>query len=342
MDSGYTVEPKVLRKKYPDAFAPYTDDQIGEALKIVTSEDGVDKGTAVSPVPGDDFETAFLRAEFEVLKTPRNEPQLLIEAADLSKYDAVVTRHFSRLMLIHKLRETRALAGFTRVVAETDDNLDRLKALIWKTPPSNENAWLPAYLVFGEGIFLELDEERLQQWESNAAVIERITSLAERDQRLRSIKGLPSRLVLPRYVLLHTLAHLLMNRLTFECGYSSASLRERLFASANPVSPMAGVLIYTAAGDTEGTMGGLVRMGKSGYLEPVIQRALEAAAWCSADPVCMEMGSSGGQGPDSCNLAACHNCALVPETACERFNRYLDRAMVIGTISEPSTGYFVS
>jgi hypothetical protein len=103
---------------------------------------------------------------------------------------------------------------------------------------------------------------------------------------------------------------------------------------------MAGVLIYTAAGDAEGTMGGLVRMGKSGYLEPVIERALDAASWCSADPVCMEMGSSGGQGPDSCNLAACHNCALVPETACERFNRYLDRALVNGSLNDPTMGYF--
>jgi hypothetical protein len=103
---------------------------------------------------------------------------------------------------------------------------------------------------------------------------------------------------------------------------------------------MAGQLIYTAAGDAEGTMGGLVRMGRSGYLEPVISKALENAEWCSADPVCMEMGSSGGQGPDSCNLAACHNCALVPETACERFNRFLDRGLVIGTLDERTLGYF--
>jgi len=139
---------------------------------------------------------------------------------------------------------------------------------------------------------------------------------------------------------MHTLAHILMNRLVFECGYGSASLRERLYISDNPKAPMAGMLIYTAAGDSEGTMGGLVRMGKPGYLEPMVRRALEAAQWCSADPVCMEMGNSGGQGPDSCNLAACHNCALVPETACEEFNRFLDRALVVGDMVNPSIGYF--
>ncbi len=87
-------------------------------------------------------------------------------------------------------------------------------------------------------------------------------------------------------------------------------------------------------------MGGLVRMGKAGYFEPVLRRALEGARWCSADPVCMESGESGGQGPDSCNLAACHSCALVPETACEEFNRLLDRGLVIGSLNEPAIGFF--
>jgi hypothetical protein len=81
-------------------------------------------------------------------------------------------------------------------------------------------------------------------------------------------------------------------------------------------------------------------MGKPGYLEPVIRRALTKAQWCSADPVCMEMGRARGQGPDSCNLAACHSCSLVPETACEEFNRFLDRGVVIGGIGAPSMGFF--
>lgn len=81
-------------------------------------------------------------------------------------------------------------------------------------------------------------------------------------------------------------------------------------------------------------------MGRPEHLTRVIARALEDATWCSADPVCMEVGSSSGQGPDSCNLAACHNCALLPETACEQFNRFLDRGLVIGSLSESTLGYF--
>lgn len=87
-------------------------------------------------------------------------------------------------------------------------------------------------------------------------------------------------------------------------------------------------------------MGGLVRMGRPGRLEPLIARALEAARWCSADPVCMELGTEHGQGPGSCNLAACHSCALVPETSCESFNRFLDRRLVIGTPGQPELGFF--
>jgi hypothetical protein len=125
-----------------------------------------------------------------------------------------------------------------------------------------------------------------------------------------------------------------------QCGYSTAALRERLYVSDSASAPMAGVLIYTAAGDAEGTMGGLVRMVKPDYLEPAIFAALRSAIWCSADPVCMESGTNWGQGPDSCNLAACHNCGLVPETACEEFNRFLDRGVVIGTVERRDVGFF--
>ena len=130
-----------------------------------------------------------------------------------------------------------------------------------------------------------------------------------------------------------------MNQLTFECGYSSASLRERLYVSEPHGPPAAAVLIYTAAGDAEGTMGGLVRMGKPGNLEPALDAALCGATWCAADPVCMEIGEHPGQGPDACNLAACHSCALVPETACDEFNRFLDRGMVVGSINDPGLGF---
>ena len=159
--------------------------------------------------------------------------------------------------------------------------------------------------------------------------------------QVASKRGLENRTLSPRFVLLHTLGHLLINKLVFECGYSSASLRERLYVSTTPGRAMAGLLIYTAAGDSEGTMGGLVRMARPDNVRAVFASALNDARWCSTDPVCMDAGEK-GHGPESCNLAACHGCALIPETSCEEFNRFLDRGLVIGTFERPDLGYFSS
>jgi hypothetical protein len=86
---------------------------------------------------------------------------------------------------------------------------------------------------------------------------------------------------------------------------------------------MAGILIYTATGDSEGTLGGLVRLG----VESIIRQAVSRASWCSADPVCSE--NLGGQGSRRVNLAACHACTLLPETSCETFNQGMYRAMIV-------------
>ena len=99
---------------------------------------------------------------------------------------------------------------------------------------------------------------------------------------------------------------------------------------------MAGILIYTASGDADGTLGGLVRLGKPNYLSPLVANAITSGYWCSSDPLCYE---SQGQGLGSLNLAACHACTLLPETSCEEFNRLLDRALVAGLPDEPGLGF---
>ncbi|MCL1984933.1 MAG: DUF1998 domain-containing protein, partial [Betaproteobacteria bacterium] len=285
---------------------------------------------------GDDAETRFRRQEYDTLVTAADFEQLVLEPADLSQYKPVFSQFFDHITLIPKLRETRAFSGFTRVFADTSRDLSSLQRML----RLNDEKWLPAYMVFGEGIFLTLKEQQLQRWEALSEIHSRILGLVTRYHDLRQARHLRDRQIGPRYVLLHTLAHLLINRLTFECGYSSAALRERLYVSESRDNPMAGILIYTAAGDAEGTLGGLVRMGKPGRLEPLLEHAITRAQWCSADPVCMEIGQRSGQGPDSLNLAACHGCCLVPETACEEFNRLLDRGLVVGTFENPAIGFF--
>lgn len=336
--TGIEIKPEHLRGQQSQLLQAYTDAEIATAINIILT--GKKEVMEDQAALDEDQQTSLRRAEFNVLRSSRNDSQLLIKAAPLETYDKKIIRYFSRLMLVEKLRETRVLAGFARIFPENDQSLEERKSMLWRNPLRENNSWLPAYIVYGEGIFLELDEERLQTWEKENDVIERVRPLTVRYQQYQRSRGLRIRQIGPRFILLHTLSHILMNQLTFECGYSSASLRERLYASEAAEVPMAGILIYTAAGDAEGTMGGLVRMGKQGYFEPVALKALEQSRWCSADPVCMEIGKSGGQGPDNCNLAACHNCSLVPETACEEFNRFLDRALVVGSLDKPDIGYF--
>lgn len=259
---------------------------------------------------------------------------LLIRSSAMENYESLVQSSFERISLLHKLRETRAFVGFSRVFPGDDIAQEER----WKLIALEKKRWLPAIIVRGEGIFLKFREDRLDEWLEQAGAVHegRLFQMNKNMGGLRKQRHQQQKLITPKHVLIHTFAHLLINELVYECGYGSASLRERIY-TADGDDPMSGVLIYTAAGDSEGSMGGLVKMGQPGYLETVIAKALEKARWCSSDPVCIE---SKGQGPDNCNLAACHSCALLPETSCEEQNRLLDRGVVVGTLDNPTVGFF--
>ncbi|WP_322760038.1 DrmB family protein [Frankia sp. Cr2] len=227
---------------------------------------------------------------------------------------APLARRISAVTLVDRLREVRVLDGFTRNTAKK-----AVKANLAPRP-----AFLPAVEVFGEGVFLRFDEDAVRTWEALPRVRQRAERLAER-ARAAELRWLPT--PTPRFLLLHTLAHLLLRQTAFDAGYSTSSLRERLYvAGQSSPLPMAGVLLYTAAGDTEGTLGGLVRLGQAERLVPLLTAAILSASWCSFDPVCR---SASGQGPRGLSLAACHACALVPETSCEKSNRLLDRDLLV-------------
>jgi Domain of unknown function (DUF1998) len=336
-DTGQKGNPASVRNINRAGLEGFSDATLQAALNAYFSDRAdVPREDDTGPVEG---EAEFRRAEFDVLRLQQRHAEIESRALPLANYGSWMSTYFERIVLIDRLRETRALVGFERIVPETPARIEERKRLLRRTELSAADDWLPASLVYGEGIFITFNEEKLRAWESRRSVAGRVALLHHNYSDAASRRGLAERELPARFPMLHTFAHLLINQLTFECGYSSASLRERLYAGLPP-RPMAGVLIYTAAGDTEGTMGGLVRMGRPEHLTRAVVQALEDATWCSSDPVCMEVGSVSGQGPDSCNLAACHNCALVPETACEQFNRFLDRGLVVGSIDDPSLAYF--
>lgn len=283
-------------------------------------------------------EESFRRSEYQAICEGKVGPEteLHVECGSMGSYEPDVSVLFSRVHLVHKLRETRALAGFTRLLPPDGTFAsERLQAL--KLSPSIR--WLPAIKVYGEGIFLEINASRVHAWIArHPAVLGRIAPLVANYNAARVERQQPHRQITPKFVLLHTLAHVLINQLSFDCGYGSASLRERLYCDVADIAhPMQGILIYTASGDSEGSMGGLVRQGKPGRFEIALRRAIRRAAWCSSDPVCIE---SSGQGSDNANLAACHSCCLLPETSCEEGNRLLDRAVLSGLPATPEIGFF--
>ncbi|MFJ4104975.1 DrmB family protein [Amycolatopsis japonica] len=242
-------------------------------------------------------------------------------------------------MLVKRLREVRALQGFTRGVAPLESEPDQRLAALHQSEDIN---WLPAIEVKGEGVFLGLDEGRLREWESKPEVINQVEQMRlnhlalirERTPADSTVKT-PESPVSPRFVLLHTLAHVLINEWSLDGGYPASALRERLYASDS----MAGILLYTATSDSAGSLGGIVAQGDPKSLAETLRSALARASWCSNDPLCMESGASGA---DSVNLAACHACVLLPETSCELNNSFLDRTLLIGAPAGGVPGYFQS
>jgi len=220
-----------------------------------------------------------------------------------------------QVVAVRRLREILIHKGFRRPVADGA----RL------VPPDllGTQRWLPAIELFGEGVFIRFDEHVLQRWEEQDAARRRCDILRHRAE------AVGFRLPTPRFVLLHTFAHLLIRQLETHGGYPAASLNERIYAweSGADHDPMAGILIYTTSPDVAGTLGGLDELAEPQRLLPLLEAVFRHAQWCALDPVC---GEHHGQGPHLLNLAACHGCALVPDTACAHQNLLLDRLLLKG------------
>lgn len=251
-------------------------------------------------------------------------------------------KYFEKIVLAERLREVRALLGFTRIESPSDyDNPaafpENQRAKLSRTQPT----WVPASEIRGEGLFFHFKEEEIQKWVKKAKPLDDV--FMEAHQRWRIARKLePPQEFYPgvRYILLHSFAHALIRQLSVECGYTTASLRERIY-SRNPGKDkpeMAGVLIYTAAPDSEGTLGGLVSLGKPETLERHLDQALDNMRLCASDPLCAEHHPY--RDGNTLHAASCHACTFAPETSCERGNKYLDRAVLVNTVEPSDMAFF--
>jgi hypothetical protein len=270
-----------------------------------------------------------------------------------------------QVMLFDKIREIRVLKGFTRVrplafeeliyssnVNEISQNyqneFNRIQDVRIHHGQHGDNSpatpWLPGIEVKGEGFFIQFNDEILNEWAQNNLIINRIKKL--QSNYLKSLKefgsipdNLEDEFVNPRYVLLHTLSHILIDAIVADSGYMATALSEIIYCSnTNDGFDMNGILIYTSSPDADGTLGGLVEQGKPENLKRILRIAVEKARWCSSDPLCIE--TEHGQGFMGVNLAACHSCCMLPETSCENMNKFLDRAVLIGSLTNPEIGFF--
>lgn len=317
-----------------ERFAGYTDAEIWEKVETRRNEYDEDE---------EDAPPSLKTPEWQVLSNPAHAPiarDFKVTAVPVpSGYEQVL----QQVVLVERLREVRALIGFTRIESPGDFSEVIEIPEIRRAPLSRKRpTWVPAAEVRGEGIFLAFREEAIKRWIERQASWKHDRTFLEAHKQWRQARHLePPELGYPtlRYVLLHSFAHALMRQLTLECGYTSASIRERIYSLPphHENGPMAGILLYTAAPDSEGTLGGLVGLGVPDQLGRHLDGALERMRSCTSDPLCAEHSSLQNH---SLHEAACHACLFLPETACERGNKYLDRSVLVPTVDRTRLAFF--
>lgn len=242
-------------------------------------------------------------------------------------------RQIERVVLATKLREVRAMIGFTRLEAATPNLQGEFDIGARPAKIARNASWLPATEIRGEGVFLAIDEDELQAWEQRDAV-------KARDEKLRAAYKRWTNTVQKappypgiRFYMAHTLSHLLITAVSLDCGYAASAIRERIYCSApGEEKKMAAILLSTGTSGSEGTLGGLVEQGRR--LPEHLRYAWELASLCSNDPVCAHHDPDGDFNEQYLNGAACHGCLFIAECSCERFNKYLDRALVVPVIGQ--------
>ena len=256
--------------------------------------------------------------EFDSLNSEQAIEEFVCSPINLSA-DGYLRSKFISISKVEKLKIIGVLLGFHR-------SFDvKAKAASKFHPVINQPNYLPASVIYGEGIFLNFNIDAIQEWQKNNNKF-----IQSRDGLLldRSVKSLqdkdPKNTI---YSMIHSFSHMLMKQLAFESGFSVTELTEKIYLFEE--EQKIGLLIHTSSGDSQCSMGGLCDLTEESKLEGIIKRALIQNVSCSNDPICIE---SEGQGTSSLSHGACFGCLMLPETCCEVRpikNSYLDRNLLI-------------
>jgi hypothetical protein len=318
------------------ALEGYSDEQVLATIKSIHE----DKPASVSPIR---------TAEFKQLTSAKPEAPGDLPPVGANFFARRITPRgdlpagVARVVVVPKLREVIAQIGFTRLEPVTPDVQGEYDLGVKTAALGLTTNWLPASEIRGEGVFLELDEAAVSAWESRPEVRERARQLevgyAAWSAGSENVPPFPG----VRFYMLHSLAHLLMAAISLECGYAASAIRERIYSGPSqrdPETRMAAILLSTGTTGTEGTLGGLVEQGRQ--IRSHLQRAWDLGRLCSNDPVCGSHSPEGDHAERHLEGAACHGCLFIAECSCERFNRYLDRALVVPSLGHPAELAFFS
>ena len=328
---------KLRRRNLLRVFIEYSEAELWAAIQDKRDEDNAGESDSDEEVR--DLKTP----EWNVFVDPENAQRTKDFRLREVQPPQTYSRYFDRIVLAERLREVRSLIGFTRIESPGDyENLADFPSEQRMAISRSRAKWVPTNEIRGEGIFFQFNEDAVLDWTDRMDALDGQFLAAHVDWRnARGLPG-PHEEFYPhvRFVLLHSFAHALIRQLSLECGYTAASLRERIY-SRKPGSDkpeMAGVLIYTAAPDSEGTLGGLVSLGEPAVLERHLNQALDSMRLCSSDPLCAE--HQAGKEGTSLHGASCHACLFAPETSCERGNKYLDRSVLVETVDVTGLAFF--
>ncbi len=256
----------------------------------------------------------------------------------ISELPPFLENKLERIVLVHRLKEVMALVGFTRFEAALQDIDGELSIGVRRAALDLESTWFPAIENRGEGIFLSFNKEAIKDWQLKEPVKEQGNKLYQGFVKWRREKGIKEDKIkfpgLP-YIMLHSLSHLLITAVSLDCGYAASSIRERIYAGESGY----GILLFTGTTGNEGTLGGLIEAGAK--IEQYLSSALELGRLCSNDPVCAEHSPENQQENRPLHGSACHGCLLIAETSCERRNELLDRSLVVNTVANLNTAFFL-
>ena len=230
-------------------------------------------------------------------------PLFEVRLSELRRFYGPARRYLLRVVPVSRLRMVMVQIGYRR--------LDPPNALLVPVSfQSGGRAWYPGVELFGEGIFLDLEDADLDLSGNRFPSWLQSYNSAPDDETLH-----------PVHVWWHTFSHRLLRALSIDSGYSSASIRERVFLHQESNGPTrGGLLLYTVQPGGDGTLGGLLALARN--FDQVIAAALRDVNSCSNDPLCEEAFPSGING------AACYSCLLASETSCEQRNIHLDRVLL--------------